>query len=419
MQHLIKRTLKTSAKTLSTQGANWSAVPMGPPDAIIGITEPFNKCQAPEKMNLGVGAYRDDNGKPFVLPSIREAERRIFERQMNKEYLGIIGLAGFKEEMAKLAFADAGEVIAAKRYTNTQTISGTGALRVGGEFLARFHSSKDIYLPTPSWGNHNPIMRDSGLNVKSYAYYQAEGCKLNFDAMISDLKKIPENSIVMLHACAHNPTGVDPTPEQWVEICEVIKAQKLLPFFDMAYQGFASGSVDNDAFALRHFIDQGLNVVLAQSCAKNFGLYGERAGAFTVVCKDAEEAQRVESQIKILIRPMYSNPPFGGARLVNEILTDENLKQEWFGDVKGMADRIINMRAQLTNGLIKFGSSHDWSHINNQIGMFCFTGMTKDQVIALRDDWHVYMTLDGRISVAGISSNNVEYLAEAMHDVTK
>lgn len=310
-------------------------------------------------------------------------------------------------------------MIADKRYTNTQTISGTGALRVGTEFLAKFHTTKDIYLPNPSWGNHIPIAKDAGLNVKKYSYYQADGCKLNFDAMIQDIKQMPAKSIIMLHACAHNPTGVDPTPEQWVEICEVVKQQDLLPFFDMAYQGFASGNVDQDAFALRHFINEGHNVVLAQSFAKNFGLYGERAGAFTVVCADADEAARVESQLKIIIRPMYSNPPFSGARLVNTILNDADLSNQWYADVKGMADRIIDMRAQLTNGLLRNGSSHDWSHINNQIGMFCFTGLSKEQCIRLRDEHHIFMTLDGRISVAGVSSGNVNYLADAIHAVTK
>jgi len=415
MMNLTKKAVQNSVRAAS----NWASVPMGPPDAIIGITEAFKKCEDPNRMNLGVGAYRDDEGKPWVLPSVRKAEEKIFARNLDKEYLPIVGHAGFRAEAAKLAFADAGNVVPDGRYANTQTISGTGALRVGTEYLAKFHANKDIYLPNPSWGNHNPICRDAGLNVKQYSYYQADGCKLNFEAMLEDISNMPAKSIIMLHACAHNPTGVDPTPEQWREICEVVMKQDLLPFFDMAYQGFASGDVDDDAFALRHFVSKGHNVVLAQSFAKNFGLYGERVGAFTVVCADAEEASRVESQIKILIRPMYSNPPFPGARIVNEILTDPELLNDWTGDVKTMANRIITMRSELTAGLEANGSSHDWSHISNQIGMFCFTGMNKEQVINLRDKHSVFMTLDGRISVAGISSKNVGYLADAIHDVTK
>lgn len=417
MLNITKKAASTAAKLSAT--SNWANVPMGPPDAIIGITEAYKKCEHPNRMNLGVGAYRDDEGKPWVLPSVRAAEEKIFARFLDKEYLPITGHAGFRKQAATLAFAEAGGVVADARYANTQAISGTGALRVGTEYLSKFHSTKDIYLPTPTWGNHIPICRDAGLNVKSYSYYQADGCKLNFEAMLDDISQMPKKSIIMLHACAHNPTGVDPTPAQWQNICEVVMKQDLLPFFDMAYQGFASGDVDDDAFALRHFVSKGHNVVLAQSFAKNFGLYGERAGAFTVVTNDAEEASRVESQIKILIRPMYSNPPFGGARIVDEILTDPQLLTAWTQDVKKMADRIMDMRAQLTAGLDRNGSIHDWSHIQNQIGMFCFTGMTKDQVIDLREKHSVYMTLDGRISVAGISSKNVDYLADAIHEVTK
>merc|ERR1712226_1561651 len=340
-------------------------------------------------MNLGVGAYRDDNGKPYVLPSVRAAEAKIFAKNLDKEYLPITGHADFRKDAAKLAFAEAGDVISEGRYANTQTISGTGALRVGTEFLAKFAPSKNLWMPNPTWGNHIPIAKDAGLTPQKYTYYQADGCKLNFNAMIDDIRSIPRGDTILLHACAHNPTGVDPTPEQWIEICQVVKEQGLLPFFDMAYQGFASGNVDDDA------------------------------GAFTVITKDAEEASRVESQIKILIRPMYSNPPFGGARLVHEILNDKSLSNMWYNDVKEMADRIIEMRSKLTEGLIRNGSTHDWSHINNQIGMFCFTGLNKDQVITLREDHHIYFTLDGRISVAGVSSGNVDYLADAIHDVTK
>jgi len=223
----------------------------------------------------------------------------------------------------------------------------------------------------------------------------------------------------MLHACAHNPTGVDPTPEQWKELSSVVKAKKLLPFFDMAYQGFASGSVDDDAFAVRQFIADGHRVLLSQSYSKNMGLYGERTGAFTVVCLDKDEAARVESQIKILVRPLYSNPPRHGARIVTEILTNKDIRAEWLVDVKTMADRIISMRTKLRDGLAREGSTHNWQHITDQIGMFCFTGMTPDQVERITKEFSVYLTKDGRISVAGISSKNVDYLAHAMHSVTK
>jgi aspartate aminotransferase len=236
---------------------------------------------------------------------------------------------------------------------------------------------------------------------------------------MEDIAKIPENSVILLHACAHNPTGVDPNPEQWKEMSAAIKARKLLPFFDMAYQGFASGSVDEDAFAVRQFLDDGHKILLAQSYSKNLGLYGQRVGAFTVVTEDKDEAARVMSQIKILIRPLYSNPPRHGARIVSEILTNAELRTEWLGDVKLMADRIITMRTKLKAGMIREGSIHNWDHITNQIGMFCFTGMKPDQVANLTKNHSVYLTKDGRISVAGITSSNVDYLAHAMHESTK
>ena len=364
--------MKRTIQPLITKRAAsfWAGVPMGPPDPILGVSEAFKKDSNPNKMNLGVGAYRGDDGKPFVLPSVRAADKIIFEKQMDKEYLGITGLPGFLKDAAKLAFADSGNnFVDAGLYANTQTISGTGALKIGAEYLGKFQGNKQIYLPKPSWGNHTPIFKNSGLDVQGYTYYKPEGCSLDFEGMISDIKKMPVGSTIVLHACAHNPTGVDPNPEQWAEISKVCKDQGLLVFFDMAYQGFASGSVDKDATAVRHFVNDGHKVLLAQSFAKNMGLYGERVGAFTVMANDLEEAKRIESQLKIIIRPIYSNPPFGGARLVNTILNNADLHAMWLEDVKGMADRIIDMRAKLTDGLVSRGSSHDWSHINNQIGM--------------------------------------------------
>lgn len=237
--------------------------------------------------------------------------------------------------------------------------------------------------------------------------------------MVEDLKAATPGSCVLLHTCAHNPTGVDPKPEQWKELSQLIKKKNLYPFFDMAYQGFATGSVDDDSFAVRQFLEDGHNICLSQSYAKNMGLYGERAGAFTLVCKDKEEASRVGSQMKILIRPLYSSPPIHGARLVTTILSDTELRAEWLGDVKVMADRIITMRQKLKEGLIREGSTHNWEHITDQIGMFCFTGMKPEQVEKITNDFSVYLTKDGRVSVAGLSSQNVDYLASAMHAVTK
>jgi aspartate aminotransferase len=411
---------KTVNAVIRRSSAWFGNVQMGPPDAILGVTEAFKRDTNPKKINLGVGAYRDDQGKPFVLPSVRQAEDQIINGKMDKEYAGIIGLPEFTANAAKLAFGEDSPIIKAKRNATVQSISGTGALRIGAEFLSKWYpNSKVIYQPSPTWGNHIPIFKFAGVDVKNYRYYDKNTCGFDEKGCLEDIANIPEKSILLLHACAHNPTGVDPTPEQWMKIAEVAKKRNLYVFFDMAYQGFASGDINRDAHAVRYFVEQGHNICLAQSFAKNMGLYGERVGAYTVVCQDEDEQSRVMSQLKILIRPMYSNPPIHGARIASKILSDKNLYQQWLKDVKLMADRIITMRTTLKDLLAKEGSQRNWNHIVNQIGMFCFTGISPEQVERLTKDYSVYLTKDGRISVAGISSNNVSYLAHALHQVTK
>jgi aspartate aminotransferase len=396
--------------------STWSNVPQGPPDAILGITEAFKADKFDKKINLGVGAYRDDAGKPYVLPSVREAEHKVVDAKLNKEYAGITGVPEFPALAAKLAYG--ADSPALNRLAVTQTISGTGALRIGAAFLARHYpGDKKIYIPQPSWANHKAVFLDAGLQVEQYRYYDKKTIGLDFEGMIADVKAAPKGSIFLFHACAHNPTGVDPTQEQWKEISDAVKAQGHFAFFDMAYQGFASGDTDKDAFALRHFVKEGQNVALCQSFAKNMGLYGERVGAFSLVCADAEEVKRVDSQLKIIIRPMISNPPIHGARIASEILSNPTLYKQWLGEVKGMADRIITMRALLKDNLEKLGSKHDWSHITSQIGMFAYTGMTPEEMDRLAKEYSVYATKDGRISVAGITSANVGRLAEAIFKV--
>lgn len=392
---------------------------MGPPDAILGVTEAFKRDSNPKKLNLGAGAYRDDNGKPYVLPSVREAEKKIVSMELDKEYLGITGLPTFTNAAADLAFLPQSDVRKDLRNVTVQTISGTGSLRIGASFLSKFMESKVIWLPTPSWGNHKPIFNHAGVETKNYRYYNPDTCGFDAAGAMDDLNKLPEGSVVLFHACAHNPTGVDPSFENWKEMSDICKKRNLLPFFDMAYQGFASGDTDRDAKAVRHFVSEGHNILLAQSFAKNMGLYGERVGAFSVVCADAEEAKRVESQVKILIRPMYSNPPVHGARIASMILSEQNLREQWLEEVAGMANRIISMRTQLRDNLAKEGSTHNWEHITDQIGMFCYTGLTPERVDRLAADFSIYLTRDGRISVAGVASGNVQYLAHAMHEVTK
>ena len=286
-----------------------------------------------------------------------------------------------------------------------------------GELL-RKHGHTHIYLPNPTWGNHIPIFGNAGLEVRKYRYYDAEHSSLDFAGMVADLQEMPAGSCVLLHACAHNPTGMDPTLEQWKQLSDICKEKKLMPFFDCAYQGFASGDAELDAAAVRMFVEDGHLIAMVQSFSKNFGLYGHRIGALSVVGSTEAEASRVVSQMKMVIRPMYSNPPRHGARIVSTILTDPALTLQFQEQCKGMADRINTMRAALRSRLEE-GSTKSWEHITKQIGMFAYSGMTKDQVTVLRDTHHIYCTLDGRISMAGVTSGNVDYIADAIRDVTK
>jgi aspartate aminotransferase len=393
---------------------------MGPPDPILGITEAFKRDTDPRKVNLGVGAYRDDTNKPWVLPSVKAAEEKLYNSHMDHEYLPIHGLEVFRNASVKLAYGDSAAVREG-RIASVQCLSGTGSLRLAAAFLERFYNGGDkcIYVPSPTWGNHKNVAKDSKMTWKDYKYYEAALHGINMSKLLGDLNAFPNKSIILLHACAHNPTGADPTPEEWSQIREVMQRKHHIAFFDMAYQGFASGDTVKDAFALRHFVEHNVPVLLAQSFAKNFGLYGERIGCFSMVADSAEEASKLLSHLKILARPMYSNPPLYGARIVSTILNTPDLNTQWLKDVKTMADRIIDMRSGLVNGLKTAGSTKNWSHITKQIGMFAFTGLNADQCKRLASEHHIYLTLDGRISIAGLNSKNVGYVANAIHAVTK
>jgi len=397
--------------------SSWANVTEGPPDPILGLSQAFQADPHPSKVNLGVGAYRDDNGKPVVLNCVRAAEASLAAKKLDMEYTGISGVPAFTKAALKLLF---GPDMSPERAVSAQTISGTGSLRVAAEFLARWYpGAKKIYLPAPTWANHGAILKDSGCESASYRYYRASDFGFDKAGMLEDLKSAPEGSIFLLHACAHNPTGVDPTREDWKEIAAVMKAKKHFAWFDSAYQGFATGNVDGDAWAVRYFVEQGFDVMASQSFAKNMGLYGQRVGALHVICADAGEAKRLDSQLKILIRPMYSNPPIHGARIAAEILTDPELTKQWYGEVKTMADRIIGIRHTMVKELAATGSSRNWDHIIRQIGMFSYTGLTKEECDKMIKDHHIYLTGNGRISMAGLTSKNVGYVSAAIHAVTK
>ncbi|CAN0907094.1 Aspartate aminotransferase 3, chloroplastic [Linum grandiflorum] len=422
-RHLVVQNGHTSSpisasptSSASQRNSVFSHISRAPEDPILGVTVAYNKDPSPVKLNLGVGAYRTEEGKPLVLNVVRKAEQMLVnDRSRVKEYIPIVGLADFNKLSARLMFGADSPVIRENRITTVQCLSGTGSLRVGGEFLARHYHQKTIYIPLPTWGNHPKVFTLAGLSVKTYRYYDPATRGLNFQGMMEDLGSAPSGAVVLLHACAHNPTGVDPTPQQWDQIRHVVRSKALMPFFDSAYQGFASGSLDTDAQSVRMFAADGGELLLAQSYAKNMGLYGERVGALSIVCKDAEVAGRVESQLKLVIRPMYSSPPIHGASIVAAILNDGNLYNEWTMELKAMADRIISMRKQLFDALRSRGTPGDWSHIIKQIGMFTFTGLNSEQVAFMTREYHIYMTSDGRISMAGLSSKTVPHLADAIH----
>lgn len=346
----------------------------------------------------------------------------LLEENANHEYSRIDGDCNFNRASLLLAYGASCAALQENRIAVAQSVSGTGALRVGAAFLRRFYDRDErrcaVYLPTPTWGNHQAVFRDAGLQTAAYRYFAADKNALDFDGLMADIAAAPDASIFVFHACAHNPTGVDPTPEEWRQISKAARGKRHVCFFDMAYQGFASGDPDLDAFAVRQALADGNTLLLAQSYAKNFGLYGERAGALSVVAASPAERACIESQLKLIIRPMYSNPPIHGARIVARVLGEEALRSEWLREVKHMAHRIIGMRQTLREKLAACGSKRDWSHITAQIGMFCFTGLTAAQVDRLRCEFHVFLTRDGRISIAGINSHNVDHLANSIHRVT-
>ncbi|KAI3963784.1 hypothetical protein MKW98_029894 [Papaver atlanticum] len=412
---VVHQTRSLGARFMSSW---WNHVEPAPKDPILGVTEAFLADPSPHKVNVGVGAYRDDNGKPVVLECVREAER-IIAGNKNMEYLPMGGSMHMVEETLKLAYGENSDLIKDKKIAAIQALSGTGACRVFADFQKRFKPDSHIYIPVPTWSNHHNIWRDAQVPQQTFRYYHPETKGLDFASLMEDLKNAPSGSFFLLHACAHNPTGVDPTEEQWKEISQQMKVKGHFPFFDMAYQGFASGDPERDAKAIRIFREDGHLIGCAQSYAKNMGLYGQRVGCLSLVCDDDKQAIAVKSQLQQIARPMYSNPPVHGALVVSTILSDPNLKNLWLKEVKGMADRIIGMRTALRENLENLGSPLSWEHITNQIGMFCYSGMTPQQVDRLTSEYHIYMTRNGRISMAGVTTGNVGYLANAIHEVTK
>lgn len=391
-------------------------------DPIFALTADYLKDPATEKVNLGVGVYRDENGKPWILPTVKKVEKLLAEDPtVDHEYPPIAGLTPFISAARDLLFGNPDEAFNA-RCASIQTISGTGACHVGAKFLAEALKPKNVWVSDPTWGNHHLILDLACPNVKQrfYPYFDAKVCRIDFEGMISTLEKEAEaGDMILLHACAHNPTGLDPTREQWQKIAEVCERKKIFPFFDSAYQGFASGNVDNDAWAVRHFVSRGtMELCVAQSFSKNFGLYGQRVGAFHLVTSSPFARERAHGLLADLQRGEISMPPIYGARIVNMILRDPELRESWQRDLTTMADRIISMRAGLYEELTRLGTPGSWKHIVEQTGMFSYTGLTPEQVDKLKAN-HVYMLKSGRASISGLNANNIPTVAGMIDRVVR
>ena len=510
--------MSTSTTTATNALSRLDAVPQAPPDPILGVSEAFRADTSPQRLNLGVGAYRTEELKPWVLPVVVEAERRMLAAGNDKEYLPIEGFAPFNAATARLLLGDGSPALSEKRCATIQCLSGTGSLRIGADFIAKFlPRGTKVFVSDPTWGNHFNIFGDAGLECGKYRYFDAKTVGLDFEGMIADLDSVPKGSVIVLHGrmvfflplfvfglfflqkhksseqvrrpvallkppmpeetrkqsnrcdigmdwesywpaqeilsnsarqsmkrpptffphflfahsktlkkkkktqgCAHNPTGVDPTRDQWAAIADACDRNGHLPFFDVAYQGFASGSLDDDAWAPRFFAhERGLEILVAQSYSKNLGLYAERVGALNFVLSDAGAAARALSQAKRIARAIISNPPVHGARIAAEVVGDPLLFAQWKDEMRTMADRIRSVRGLLQSELEKASDAKDWSFVTRQIGMFSFTGLTPAQVERMTGEHHIYMTKDGRISLAGLSAAKAPYLAAAIADCVK
>ncbi|MES2148753.1 MAG: amino acid aminotransferase [Pseudomonadota bacterium] len=393
----------------------FSAIDMAPRDPILGITEAFNADTNPAKINLGVGVYYDDNGKVPLLDCVRQAEAILMETPAPRTYLPIEGLAAYDKAVQELVFGADSPIIAEKRAITVQAIGGTGALKIGADFLQRFVPGSQVYISDPSWENHRALFESAGFVVNNYAYYDAQTHGVDFDAMLGALKAMPRASIVLLHACCHNPTGADLSSAQWDQVIAAVVDGGLIPFLDMAYQGFGAG-IDEDGAVVRRFAAAGGPLLVSNSFSKSFSLYGERVGALSVAGASTEEAARLLSQLKRVVRTNYSNPPVHGGKVVAAVLTTPALRQLWEQELAGMRVRIKEMREAFVARLKEKAPGRDFAFVRQQVGMFSYSGLTKEQVGLLRDK-SIYAVDTGRICVAALNSKNIDLVIDAIAKV--
>ena len=391
-------------------------VQIAPPDPILGLTEMFKADPNPDKINLSVGVYQDASGKTPVLATVKEAEKRILEQEKTKGYLPMTGEPVYCAQVQELLFGEGHEIITSKRAATAQCPGGTGALRVAGDYLNTLHPGAKIWLSNPTWANHNTIFTAAGLTCEKYDYRDPVTNGLDFDAMCASIKTIPKGDVILLHGCCHNPTGIDPTPEQWAQIGDLLAEQGVLPLVDFAYQGLGSG-IEEDRAGLLELTKKVKQMLICSSFSKNFGLYRERTGALTVVADNAAQAATVMSQVKLRIRYNYSNPPSHGGQIVATVLSDKELKARWIEEVADIRNRINEMRHLLVKTLKEKGLEQDFSPIIEQSGMFSVTRLTKEQVTQLRENYSIYIVDSGRINVAGLTHDNMDRLCEALKSV--
>lgn len=398
---------------ITMQTSPFAQIEMGPPDPIFGLTEAFTKDTNPKKVNLAAGVYQDGEGKVPILQVVREAQERWRAKEETKSYLPIEGIAALNEQAQVLLFgADLAATTSARAVT-VQTLGGTGALKVGADFLKRFFPASQVWISNPSWENHRALFEAAGFVVNDYPYYDPQTHGLDFTAMLDTLKAAPAHSIVLLHACCHNPTGVDLSREEWMRLVDFFQTADLIPFLDFAYQGFGEG-IDADAFAVRAFAEAGIPCLIANSFSKSFNLYRERVGALTVLTASGEEANRVRSQVKRVIRTNYSNPPSHGGQIVAVALTDAELRARWESELDEMRQRIHRMRRLFVQRLRENGVEQDFSFIERQQGMFSYSGLSREVVERLRKEFSVYIVGSGRICVAALNEKNIDYVCEAI-----
>ena len=396
----------------------FAAVEMAPRDPILGLTEAFNGDSRPNKVNLGVGVYYDDNGKIPLLAAVRTAEKVRLEAAPARGYQPIEGLGAYNQSVQNLVFGKESSLLAEGRVLTIEALGGTGALKVGADYLKRLLPSSAVHISDPSWENHRALFEFAGFNVESYPYYDAATRGVRFDAMKACLGGLPAGSIVVLHACCHNPTGADVSEAQWREIVAAMRERNLVAFIDMAYQGFADG-IEPDGMAVRLFAESGLPFLVSSSFSKSFSLYGERVGALSIVTASKDEAARVLSQLKRVIRTNYSNPPTHGGAIVAAVLASTELRAMWEGELAGMRERIRALRSSLVDQLKAQGVAQDFSFVTRQRGMFSYTGLTTAQVDRLKSEFGIYAVGTGRICLAALNSRNLPYVAAAIGSVLK